>query len=140
MILEISRQDGRTVILCTHRLVEAEQLCSRMAIMQQGQVLACGTLDDLRKEVAPQFTVHIRAAKPIPLNLIKQIGEWSGVMGVDIAGEQACTLHTLNEQVIPSVVELLVTYHIPVLAVEPRLASLEEIYLKLQHGHQQEKK
>ena len=140
MILEISRQDGRTVILCTHRLVEAEQLCSRMAIMQQGRVLACGTLDDLRKEVAPQLTIHIRTAKPIPVTLIKQIGEWNGVMGVDIDGEQACTLHTLDERVIPSIVELLVTHHIPVLAIEPRLASLEEIYLQLQHSHQQEKK
>ena len=41
-------EDGRTVFLSTHTLEIAEQLCSRVAIVQKGLVAALGTLEELR--------------------------------------------------------------------------------------------
>lgn len=41
---------GQTVFLSTHTLEVAETLCSRVAIIQRGEILAQGTLDDLRRE------------------------------------------------------------------------------------------
>ncbi|MFQ5813888.1 MAG: ABC transporter ATP-binding protein [Anaerolineae bacterium] len=40
---------GVTVFLTTHRLEEAEQLCQRIAIMDQGRIRACGTISELRR-------------------------------------------------------------------------------------------
>ncbi len=40
-------EQGITVFLTTHDLVEAESLCDRLAIMNQGRIIACGTLDEL---------------------------------------------------------------------------------------------
>jgi len=42
------RDHGRTVVLTTHRLEEAEQVCDRIAIMDNGRILACGSMDELR--------------------------------------------------------------------------------------------
>jgi len=43
-------ESGRTVFLSTHTLQVAEELCSRVAIVQKGLVVARGTLDELRRQ------------------------------------------------------------------------------------------
>jgi ABC-2 type transport system ATP-binding protein len=42
---------GRTVLLTTHYMVEAEQLCDRIAIVDRGRILALGTPEELRRRV-----------------------------------------------------------------------------------------
>ena len=43
---------GRTVFLSTHTLEVAEELCSRVAIVHKGAIVARGTLDELRRQAA----------------------------------------------------------------------------------------
>jgi ABC-2 type transport system ATP-binding protein/sodium transport system ATP-binding protein len=42
------RTEGKAVILCTHRLDEAERLCSRFGLLHRGQIVIEGTLEELR--------------------------------------------------------------------------------------------
>jgi len=48
---KLIKERGKTVILITHNLKEAEQLADRIAIMQKGEILACGTLAELRAKI-----------------------------------------------------------------------------------------
>ncbi len=41
---------GGTIFLCSHILEVAERMCTRVAVIDQGRVLAAGTLDELRSE------------------------------------------------------------------------------------------
>ena len=41
--------DGGTIFLCSHILEVAERMCTRVAVIDQGKVLAAGTLDNLRQ-------------------------------------------------------------------------------------------
>jgi ABC-2 type transport system ATP-binding protein len=41
------RDDGMTILYTTHYMEEVEELCDRIAIMDAGKVVACGTLDEL---------------------------------------------------------------------------------------------
>ncbi len=45
------RERGKTVIVTTHNLFEAEQIADRIAIMHKGELKACGTLDEMRNAV-----------------------------------------------------------------------------------------
>ncbi|MCH9651041.1 MAG: ABC transporter ATP-binding protein [Deltaproteobacteria bacterium] len=61
-ILEVVRQvadAGTTVVYTTHYLEEAEGLCDRLGIMDHGQILAEGTLDELRAMVGEEETVSL---------------------------------------------------------------------------------
>ena len=44
------RDQGKCIVFSTHIMREAERLCDRIAIMHRGQILAEGTLDELRDQ------------------------------------------------------------------------------------------
>jgi ABC-2 type transport system ATP-binding protein len=52
-ILQDFCREGRTVFLSTHILEIAERMCTRLAIINQGRLIATGTLEELRKMVHP---------------------------------------------------------------------------------------
>ncbi len=63
-------RDGHTVILTTHYLEEAEALCSRIAMLKQGRVVALDTTDNLLARFAGQtLTVRLGDAAPLPPEL-----------------------------------------------------------------------
>lgn len=59
-ILELNRQ-GSTVIYTSHYMEEVEQICSRIAIIDHGRVLATGTTEELKKMIKTGETITIEA-------------------------------------------------------------------------------
>jgi sodium transport system ATP-binding protein len=53
------RNDGRTVIFSTHIMSEAEKLCDRIAIIHNGRILACDTLEELRAKTGQHYLEDI---------------------------------------------------------------------------------
>ena len=47
---EVVRSAGRTALVATHNLEEAETLCNRIIILHQGRMVACGTLAELQRQ------------------------------------------------------------------------------------------
>lgn len=50
-LLEALNRDGLTIVYATHSSAEASRLCSRIALMDQGKILALGTLDELLNQI-----------------------------------------------------------------------------------------
>jgi sodium transport system ATP-binding protein len=48
------REEGRTVVLSTHIMSEAEALCDRIAVIHNGKIAATGTIDELRAATGQQ--------------------------------------------------------------------------------------
>jgi len=72
---------GPTIIITSHNLRETEQLCSRVAIMQAGQLLCCGRLDELRRNLFPHTTYRLTTGKLSP-SAVEAIANLQGVVGV----------------------------------------------------------
>ncbi len=51
LIEDLSRQSGRTVFLATHNLDEAQRLCTRVAVLSHGKLLALGTTAELGRQL-----------------------------------------------------------------------------------------
>ena len=65
------RDEGMTVFITTHYLEEADALCDRIAIMDYGQIVAEGTPDELKREVAGDVvTVGVNGAAPKAAGLL----------------------------------------------------------------------
>ncbi len=62
------RAEGRTLILTTHYMEEAERLCDRVAIMDEGRIRSLGAPRELIEQLLPRFVLEIR--EPVPENLL----------------------------------------------------------------------
>jgi ABC-2 type transport system ATP-binding protein len=60
------RSHERAMILCTHNLLEAEELADQVAIIRKGEIVISGRLDDLKRQVLGPLTYEARTAENIP--------------------------------------------------------------------------
>ena len=66
------RNEQRTIVICTHNLVEAEMLADKIAIMYRGRILVSGTVDELKRGLLgpAEYEVRVQGDWPRqPLNL-----------------------------------------------------------------------
>src|SRR6185312_15635626 len=66
LILEL-KQDKRTILLTTHYIEEAERLCDRVAIVDQGQIIAFGTPREIQERTLGRSIVEITTDQPMIL-------------------------------------------------------------------------
>ncbi len=57
-IIRERNREGATVFLSSHILSEVQRNCSRAAVIREGRIIACGSIDDLAKTNARRITVH----------------------------------------------------------------------------------
>lgn len=133
LIADLSRDDGRTILLATHNLPEAQRLCDRVAIMNKGRILAMGSLKELSRKLWPATWVDITLWEMPAESALEGIRSLAGVLQVTGQG-QALQVQVEAEQVIPQVIRQLVTQGLSLLKVNPRDYTLEDIYFSLQAG------
>jgi ABC-2 type transport system ATP-binding protein len=133
LIASLSRQNGQTVVLATHNLLEAQRLCDRVAIMNKGRILAMGSLTELARKLWPVTWVDIRFYSVPAEEVTASIRAHRGVLQVAEEGE-ALSIQVEAEEVIPEVVRHLAAQGASILKVNPRNYTLEDIYFALQAG------
>ena len=63
-LIEQMKSENRTVLLTTHYIEEAERLCDRVAIMDEGKIVALGTPRELQQKSQSQSRIQITCAQP----------------------------------------------------------------------------
>jgi ABC-2 type transport system ATP-binding protein len=126
-ILALRRQD-RATILCTHNLAEAEMLSDRIAIIRQGQIIALGTVQALKRRLlgAPLFELQLGGSVDGLASLISDLVQIEE-QGPDWVRYRTERFQELNPLVLR---RLLDTGH-RVLTLSEVRRSLEEIYLQV---------
>jgi len=125
------RDEGRSIVLCTHNLDEAERVCDRIGILN-GRLLAEGTPAELRRRGRAAATrvaldggsvdASALAATLGSLPFVRNARAEGGDLWVELAEPRRDT---------PELVRELVTRGARVLAVAEDVASLEQVYLEL---------
>lgn len=120
------RSKQRTIIICTHNLVEAEMLADKIAIIYRGRVLTTGTIDELKKGLLgpAEFELRLR-------------GEWSHLSfdlppGVTelTAGERGPRFRIEDPQISnPVLLRELMKRGVEVVALQELPRTLEQVYL-----------
>jgi len=72
-LIERFRNEGRTLLLTTHYIEEAERLCDRVSIIDHGLVVACGTPRELIQRSGKGTRLEVRTARPVDVERLKQI-------------------------------------------------------------------
>jgi len=130
LINRLSKQEKCTILLCTHRLEDAEKLCNRVMIISRGRRIAVGTLEELAHLVGkPSLQIALRNIDQKIIDSLKALGQVREVK-VDTQASRL-TLSLLDESATPEIVREIVYAGGMVLSVNFVYPSLEEVYLKL---------
>jgi ABC-2 type transport system ATP-binding protein len=53
----LRQQNGMTILITTHQMHEAEELCDEVAILNKGQIVACGPISALKAQIGPEASL-----------------------------------------------------------------------------------
>ncbi len=68
-MLRALHDEGQTILLTTHYMEEAEALCDRVAVVDHGNVLASGTIDELKDSAGADTVITVRYEGAVPGSL-----------------------------------------------------------------------
>lgn len=133
-VVELIRQEagrGRTVLLTTQLLDEAESLCNRMVLMNHGNVLAAGTMAELRQRARKAFRLFVRFQRNSPeaAATLRSLAP-RGVK--ESAGEYELTVEGAEDAWIREMATI--TERFPLEHLEIRAADLEDVFVELYGG------
>jgi len=117
-------EGGRTVIMCTHLLLEAEGLADRIIVLEGGADVVTGTPSDLTSRYWPGVVVRLDAEDPAMLDRLRG-GE--GVLTYQ--RDASCATVQLDDPArVPDLVASLAAAGVRLTRVEPHTPTLEDLY------------
>jgi ABC-2 type transport system ATP-binding protein len=120
------RTEQRTIIICTHNLVEAEMLANKIAIIYRGRILTSGTVEELKRNLLgpAEYEVRVRGKWPRGIQNLP-----AGVISIE-AGETGPRFR-VEEPLIanPILLRELMKRGAEVVAVQELPRTLEQVYL-----------
>ena len=133
------RDKETTIVLTTHYMEEAEQLCDRIAIMDHGRAVACDTPRALIQQLGADATVRASVREgSIARDDLQRL---DGVMTAELNdrdGHETIELHTTDAQAtLIALLRLAQLQHVTLSGLSTTQASLEDVFLA-RTGHQYE--
>jgi ABC-2 type transport system ATP-binding protein len=121
---------GKTVLLTTHYLDEADQLAAKLAIVDRGKVVADGTPEELKRELRGD-AIHVELA-PGEYNgdVHAALDRVDGIREVAVEGRELRARADDGGRAVPSVLQALESHGIEVAEVRVARPSLDDVYLR----------
>ena len=131
-ILGDLHRDGQTIMLLTHYMEEADRLCSRVAIMDHGKILALDTPASLKQSVGADTIVTVKGSGDRDRLADQLADQVRGVTRTRMVGAGAVELHVDGaERVVPQVVAAAEQAGFDLLDLSVAEPSLETVFINL---------
>jgi ABC-2 type transport system ATP-binding protein len=121
----------KTVLLSSHILQEVAALCTRVIIINKGQLVANDTPDNLQNQAQGQSVVLAEFDQPITLPLLQTIPNVQKVEALDGAGNRYYLYAANNTDLRPDIFKLAVTQQRILLTLHRETSTLEDIFRQL---------
>ena len=134
-LIEEFKESGRTILLTTHYMDEAERLCDRVAIMDHGKVIALGTPRALIASTCAEHMVEFTAGSVSHALDVASLRRIEGVREVRPENGavllQVAELHTA----VPALLAELTRQNVPLTELRTHSATLEDVFVTLTGRH-----
>jgi len=117
---------SHTILLCTHDLEEAEELCDRVVVMRDGQVLVHEAIDTLRARLTPKLALRVSSSVEAAEVVLRSLGHEAEREG----GELLFELSEPDEAA-PELLRELLGQSVDVVECRVQEASLEALFLDI---------
>ena len=127
-IVENLRERGKTVVMTTHYMEEAEQLCHRLAIIDRGKIIAMDTPDNLINKADLSTLIEFSTSKELD-GLAKNI---PGICKVNNGSARKYSVQTKAvSMILKDLTNLCYDNHIELENISVRQATLEDVFLSM---------
>ena len=123
------RAQGMTIVYTTHYLEEAEGLCERIAIMDEGRVVALGTLPELLARSHASEVIELKLSEP-PANL-EAVERLDGVLRVELAGTELRVFTSRAQRVLAALCAATPLLDQSIVTTKVTPISLENVFIEL---------
>jgi ABC-2 type transport system ATP-binding protein len=124
---------GRTILLTTHYMVEADELCDRVAIINDGRVLACDSPSNLKRRLQREaiFKLEVSPLRNGALTAFEQLPGVRKVIHNPLDGKSELDLILDADEALGGVVTALNTHSAHILNLQKREPTLEDVFVDL---------
>jgi ABC-2 type transport system ATP-binding protein len=130
-ILTGLKRDGQTtLILTTHYMEEAQYLCDRIVVLDQGQILADGTLEELLNTFAAGELIEFEVREPIAPSVPAQLPGYMSQHWTVPGRKGTVTVESITEA-LPVLLALLETQGAEILSFQCRKKTLEDLFVAM---------
>ena len=129
-VKQLNKQ-GSTIIYTSHYMEEVEEICTRIAIMDHGKVIALGTCRELENMVNDKDVVVVTVSDPVSKVNEKSIREIPGVENVAV-GENTIKITSAKEVTnLDRIIQYFIKNSFTIKSVESKTPYLETVFLSL---------
>lgn len=141
---KLAHEEGKTVVLSTHNLVEAELMCDRVAILDRGEIKACDTPFNIRhmllNEKVLDITLTDVVLNDVIRRVLKELEAEEGVSNVDTQfdqDERLCKIFMrINKDTnISGIMNVITRNGLNISAVNTAEPSLEDVFMAITGRH-----
>lgn len=123
----------RTLLLTTHYMVEAEEMCDRVAIINQGKILACDTPQNLKQNLRSEgvYTLQVSALDEKDFEELKAIAGFRQGTLKQIESGAELELVLSDDSVLAGLLSFLTAKGSSITTLHKREATLEDVFISL---------
>jgi ABC-2 type transport system ATP-binding protein len=137
-VVRAYRAAGGTVVLTTHYMDEAHQLCDRIAIVDHGRVIALGTPAELVRSLGAEHFVEVDVQAFDGRVQAAELRALPGVQACELSATRAVLTVDSAHTALPAMLRLLAERQIAVSGLATRHATLEDVFVHLTGRHLRE--
>jgi len=127
--------EGLTIFLTTHILEEAEYLCNRVAMINNGRIVVIDTPQNLKRRFGGIRRVEMRVNGMMPMDFVSRIGSDDSVESAQLIDSQTVTVVTKNPgEVLSNMLRLAEKFRLEIVSVYAAEPSLEDVFIDLIRG------
>ena len=132
-LLKALKEMGKTILISSHILHELSQLCTRIGIIETGQMVAEGSLEDIFEQLSLKRVIHVQIVDDSP-ELIAKIGDIPGVDSLEIQVDRLAIRLRENETSVEELHEQIYQCGARIRMYQPEAMDMETAFMKLTEG------
>ncbi|MUK88765.1 ATP-binding cassette domain-containing protein [Ornithinibacillus sp. L9] len=128
LIKKLNKENNITVLLSSHHLHQVQQICDRVGIFVDGQLLAQGNVEDLAHQLFGEQSYVISVeVKPLHEGLLHELQNIFGVKSIKRVNDSSIDIYC-NKEITPEISETIVEQHASLYSINNKSYGLDEIY------------